>query len=58
MAGARKREGDWRAPAGVFRIGGAWGYDAAIQKHPAPFIHRRVARDRYVQQIKCLVIKR
>jgi len=30
-----KREGDMRAPAGVFFIGGAWGYDEAIQKAPS-----------------------
>ena len=27
-----KREGDWKAPAGVFRIGDAWGYADTIQK--------------------------
>jgi L,D-peptidoglycan transpeptidase YkuD (ErfK/YbiS/YcfS/YnhG family) len=33
--GARiKSEGDRRAPAGVFGIGGAWGYDPAITRHP------------------------
>ncbi len=30
-----KREGDGRAPAGVFHLGGAWGYDASIQRNPA-----------------------
>ncbi len=29
-----KREGDWKSPAGVFSIGGVWGYQPAIQKHP------------------------
>ncbi|MDX1681382.1 MAG: L,D-transpeptidase family protein [Akkermansiaceae bacterium] len=29
-----KREGDWKAPAGVFELGGAWGYDATISKDP------------------------
>lgn len=29
-----KREGDWRSPAGVFRIGDAWGYAPAITKQP------------------------
>lgn len=28
-----KQEGDWKSPAGVFSIGGAWGYDASIKKH-------------------------
>ena len=30
---AIKKEGDMRSPAGVFRIGGAWGYDLSIRKH-------------------------
>lgn len=30
-----KREGDRRAPAGVFDLGGAWGYAQAIQKAPS-----------------------
>ena len=30
-----KKEGDNRSPAGVFAIGGAWGYDATISKNPA-----------------------
>jgi L,D-peptidoglycan transpeptidase YkuD (ErfK/YbiS/YcfS/YnhG family) len=29
-----KKEGDMRSPAGVFCIGGAWGYDSSIHKHP------------------------
>ncbi len=29
-----KKEGDMRSPAGAFRIGGAWGYDPSIRKHP------------------------
>ena len=34
--GARmKKEGDMRAPAGVFYIGGAWGYAPSIQKAPS-----------------------
>ncbi len=34
-AGARaKKEGDGRAPAGVFYVGGAWGYAPSIKKSP------------------------
>jgi L,D-peptidoglycan transpeptidase YkuD (ErfK/YbiS/YcfS/YnhG family) len=29
-----KKEGDMRSPAGVFRIGGAWGYESSVRKHP------------------------
>lgn len=44
-----KKEGDWRAPAGVFRIGGAWGYDASIRKHPKLFYRRITSRDLWVE---------
>lgn len=49
MEGARKREGDWRAPAGVFHIGGAWGYDAAIRKHPRLPYRQVTTRDLWVE---------
>lgn len=43
-----KTEGDWRAPAGVFYIGGAWGYDKAIRKN-AKLPYRQVtSRDLWV----------
>jgi len=44
-----KREGDWRAPAGVFRIGGAWGYDAEIKRHPRLPYRRITPRDLWVE---------
>lgn len=44
-----KTEGDWRAPVGVFRIGGVWGYPASIQKHPKLFYHRITPRDLWVE---------
>lgn len=28
-----KKEGDWRSPAGVFAIGGVWGYERSIEKN-------------------------
>jgi L,D-peptidoglycan transpeptidase YkuD (ErfK/YbiS/YcfS/YnhG family) len=31
-----KKEGDSRSPAGVFSIGGAWGYSPAIAKNAPP----------------------
>lgn len=42
-----KQEGDWKAPAGVFRIGGAWGYAPAseIKKHPNLFYRQVTTRD-------------
>ncbi len=48
--GARiKTEGDWRAPAGVFYIGGAWGYDAQIKKNPRLAYRQVTARDLWVE---------
>jgi L,D-peptidoglycan transpeptidase YkuD (ErfK/YbiS/YcfS/YnhG family) len=44
-----KAEGDWRAPAGVFRIGGVWGYPESIRKHPKLFYHRVTPRDLWVE---------
>lgn len=46
---ATKKEGDWRAPAGVFAIGGAWGYDASIRKHPKLFYRQITRRDLWVE---------
>ena len=52
-AGAKtKREGDWRAPAGVFSIGGAWGAHPAIQKHPKLPYRQVTARDLWVEDPK------
>lgn len=46
---ATKREGDGRAPAGVFYVGGAWGYDHSIQKHPRLFYRQVTPRDLWVE---------
>jgi L,D-peptidoglycan transpeptidase YkuD (ErfK/YbiS/YcfS/YnhG family) len=46
---ATKKEGDWRAPAGVFSIGGAWGYDASIRKSPNLFYRQITPRDLWVE---------
>lgn len=44
-----KREGDKRSPAGVFAIGGAWGYADSIAKHPKQPYRRVTARDLWVE---------
>lgn len=44
-----KKEGDGRAPAGVFRIGGAWGYGESIRKHPKLFYRKITTRDLWVE---------
>jgi L,D-peptidoglycan transpeptidase YkuD (ErfK/YbiS/YcfS/YnhG family) len=46
---ATKKEGDWRSPAGVFSIGGVWGYDSAIRKHPKLFYRQVTSRDLWVE---------
>jgi L,D-peptidoglycan transpeptidase YkuD (ErfK/YbiS/YcfS/YnhG family) len=46
---ATKKEGDLRSPAGVFSIGGAWGSDAKIEKHPELVYHRVTSRDLWVE---------
>jgi len=44
-----KKEGDWRSPAGVFAIGGAWGYEATIRKHPKLYYRQITPRDLWVE---------
>lgn len=44
-----KKEGDWRSPAGVFALGGAWGYEPAIRKHPRLSYRQITPRDLWVE---------
>jgi L,D-peptidoglycan transpeptidase YkuD (ErfK/YbiS/YcfS/YnhG family) len=44
-----KKEGDKRSPAGVFSIGGAWGYEPSIRKHSALPYRQVTARDLWVE---------
>lgn len=44
-----KKEGDNRSPAGVFNLGGAWGYAAAIRKHPTLPYRKVTSRDLWVE---------
>lgn len=44
-----KKEGDMRSPAGVFTLGGVWGYEPAIRKHPKLFYRRVTPRDLWVE---------
>ncbi|MGL5016604.1 MAG: L,D-transpeptidase family protein [Luteolibacter sp.] len=46
---ATKKEGDNRSPAGVFTIGGAWGYAPTIPKHPSLPYRQVTARDLWVE---------
>ena len=46
---ATKKEGDGRSPAGVFAIGGAWGYDTSIRKHPDLYYRQVTTRDLWVE---------
>ncbi len=44
-----KKEGDMRSPAGVFTIGGVWGYESSVRKHPDLSYHRVTSRDLWVE---------
>ena len=44
-----KKEGDMRSPSGVFTLGGVWGYQAAIRKHPKLFYRQVTSRDLWVE---------
>lgn len=44
-----KKEGDMRSPAGVFTIGGVWGYEPAILKHPKLFYRQVTSRDLWIE---------
>ncbi|MES2997113.1 MAG: L,D-transpeptidase family protein [Verrucomicrobiota bacterium] len=44
-----KTEGDWRSPAGVFRIGGVWGYTRDIQRCPALAYRQVTPRDLWIE---------
>lgn len=44
-----KKEGDDRSPAGVFRIGGAWGDAPSIQKRHSQYYRQVTSRDLWVE---------
>lgn len=44
-----KREGDRRAPAGVFALGDAWGYDARTNRNPNLTLNEITSRDLWVE---------
>jgi L,D-peptidoglycan transpeptidase YkuD (ErfK/YbiS/YcfS/YnhG family) len=44
-----KKEGDGCSPAGVFAIGGAWGYKSKILKHPLLPYRQVTVRDLWVE---------
>ncbi|QTN33805.1 L,D-transpeptidase family protein [Akkermansiaceae bacterium] len=46
---ALKKEGDGRAPAGVFDLGGVWGIHKSVKKHPKTFYHQVTSRDLWVE---------
>ncbi len=46
---ATKKEGDNRSPAGIFNLGGVWGYDATIRKHPDLTYRQVTSRDLWVE---------
>ncbi|MGE9267512.1 MAG: L,D-transpeptidase family protein, partial [Verrucomicrobiales bacterium] len=46
-----KKEGDGRAPAGIFGIGGAWGYEANARRHPNLPYRQISPRDLWVEDV-------
>jgi L,D-peptidoglycan transpeptidase YkuD (ErfK/YbiS/YcfS/YnhG family) len=44
-----KKEGDMRSPAGVFALGGVWGYESTVRKHPKMFYRQVTPRDLWVE---------
>jgi L,D-peptidoglycan transpeptidase YkuD (ErfK/YbiS/YcfS/YnhG family) len=46
---AIKQEGDMRSPAGVFDLGGVWGYEKSVRKHPALPYRQVTSRDLWVE---------
>ncbi len=46
---ATKKEGDKRSPAGVFAIGGVWGYEPSIKKKPELYYHQVTSRDLWIE---------
>ena len=46
---ATKKEGDMKSPAGVFALGGVWGYDADVRRHPELFYRQVTSRDLWVE---------
>lgn len=49
---ALKQEGDMRSPAGVFDLGGAWGYDKSIKRNPKLPYRQITTRDLWVEDPK------
>jgi L,D-peptidoglycan transpeptidase YkuD (ErfK/YbiS/YcfS/YnhG family) len=51
-AAGTKREGDMRAPAGMFEIRGVWGYERSVRRHPKMPYHRITSRDLWIEDPK------
>lgn len=47
--GSIKREGDMRSPAGVFDLGGVWGYEKNVRRHPDIPYRQVTPRDLWVE---------
>lgn len=50
--GGAKREGDMRAPAGMFEIGGVWGYETSVKRHSKLPYKRITTRDLWIEDPK------
>lgn len=45
----KKKEGDWKAPAGVFQLGGVWGYATDVKRHKDLTYRQITPRDLWVE---------
>ena len=44
-----KREGDMKAPAGIFDLGGVWGYEESVARHRKMPYRRVTSRDLWIE---------
>jgi L,D-peptidoglycan transpeptidase YkuD (ErfK/YbiS/YcfS/YnhG family) len=52
MVGPEKREGDQRAPAGIFQLGDVYAYDPQIRARPGLKIHQVTEKDLWVEDVQ------
>src|SRR5690606_25784414 len=51
LPGLQKKEGDKRAPAGVFQLGDVYAYDTGLVHQPGMKIHQVTEKDLWVEDV-------
>jgi L,D-peptidoglycan transpeptidase YkuD (ErfK/YbiS/YcfS/YnhG family) len=51
LPGLQKKEGDKKAPAGIFLMGDVYGYDASITRQPGMRVHQVTEQDLWVEDV-------